>query len=66
MNVSTKLAARARWHRRNGRTSEADTIEAVLAAGGLCRRCGRQLTDPVSVARGVGPECVRHERGTAP
>jgi hypothetical protein len=24
-----------------------------------CRRCGRLLTDPVSVARGIGPECIK-------
>lgn len=25
---------------------------------GTCGRCGRDLTDPVSVARGIGPECA--------
>jgi hypothetical protein len=24
---------------------------------GRCRICGRVLTDPVSIARGIGPEC---------
>lgn len=22
-----------------------------------CNRCGKELTDPVSVRRGIGPEC---------
>lgn len=26
----------------------------------FCRNCGRLLTDPVSVARGIGPECIKH------
>lgn len=25
---------------------------------GSCGRCGRSLTDPVSIARGLGPECA--------
>jgi len=24
-----------------------------------CRVCGRELTDPVSIRRGIGPECFR-------
>jgi len=27
---------------------------------GRCGRCNRVLTDPVSIARGLGPECARH------
>jgi len=26
---------------------------------GCCGRCGRPLTDPVSIQRGIGPECVK-------
>jgi len=26
-----------------------------------CRRCGRTLTDPESVAKGIGPECEQVE-----
>lgn len=36
---------------------QALALEAVLAKRGRCRRCGRELTNPVSIARGVGPEC---------
>ena len=25
----------------------------------FCRICGRLLTDPLSVARGIGPECIK-------
>lgn len=25
---------------------------------GICGKCGRLLTDPVSIARGLGPECA--------
>ena len=25
----------------------------------ICRRCGRALTNPISVARGIGPKCAR-------
>jgi len=33
------------------------------AAGyGSCRRCGRTLTNPLSVARGIGPECIKKQR----
>ena len=27
---------------------------------GRCCRCARPLTDPVSIERGIGPECARH------
>lgn len=26
-----------------------------------CQRCGRGLTDPDSIRRGVGPECIQSE-----
>jgi len=42
---------------------EAATLdrEATLRAGaaGRCCFCGKVLTDPVSMARGIGPECYR-------
>ena len=30
-----------------------------------CRRCGRVLTNPKSVSRGVGPVCWKHIHGGA-
>lgn len=27
---------------------------------GSCCRCGRTLTHPESIARGIGPECIKH------
>ena len=37
-------------------------VEAVEAS--LCGRCGAKLTDPVSIERGIGPECFGRETGT--
>ncbi len=28
-----------------------------------CKKCGRTLRDPVSIARGMGPECAGSNRG---
>ena len=33
--------------------------------GKVCRRCGRELTDPKSEARGIGPICAQHEKREA-
>ncbi len=30
-----------------------------------CGRCGRELTDPVSIARGIGPHCLGIETGSS-
>jgi len=38
----------------------ADPLAAAVATGkltGRCCCCGRELTDPVSVERGIGPIC---------
>ena len=34
--------------------------EAFGKMYGVCVRCGRELTDPTSVARAMGPVCVKH------
>lgn len=39
-----------------------DALEAELGRTGRCRRCGRTLRHPSSVAAGIGPECVGKER----
>jgi hypothetical protein len=53
-----KTAAQAAYWRAHGRPDVAERLEAQLAAASRCRRCGRSLTDPASVARGVGAECA--------
>ena len=40
-------------------TEAAATFRRQLDACTRCRRCGRALTDPVSVARKGGPECIQ-------
>ncbi|MCA1572385.1 MAG: DUF6011 domain-containing protein [Chloroflexi bacterium] len=37
-------------------------LEAALGQLVCCRRCGRHLTHPDSVAAGIGPECARETR----
>lgn len=39
--------------------AQLDAWQAALHAAGYCRRCGRPLTDPESVALGLGPDCAR-------
>jgi hypothetical protein len=41
---------------------EADMLEAELVARQRCKRCGRPLSDPVSMKQGVGPDCLRQLR----
>ena len=36
-----------------------DRLELACRETGRCQRCGRELTDPVSVAQGVGRDCLR-------
>jgi hypothetical protein len=47
----------ARWYRAQGRDDDAQALEDYNAARGFCARCGRQLTNPTSIALGIGPEC---------
>jgi len=42
------------------------TLEAAQAFGrrfGICAYCGRTLTDPASIAAGIGPVCAKGEDG---
>jgi hypothetical protein len=55
------MAKAAAYWRGRGRDDVAERFEADLAAAGRCRRCGRALTDPVSVESGIGPECRTKE-----
>jgi hypothetical protein len=50
------------YYRRNGDTERAERLEEMLAAYGMCKRCGRKLTDPTSVERGTGPECATKDQ----
>lgn len=43
-------------------TNLAEKAEVLLAT--RCAYCGKKLTDPVSVARGVGPECFGRATGS--
>jgi hypothetical protein len=54
-----KVASQGRWHRLHGRLAVAERYEQALVAVGRCKHCGRALRDPLSVARGIGPECIR-------
>lgn len=40
----------------------AAALQAVLDKHKRCRRCGRELRNDVSVARGIGPECWGKEQ----
>lgn len=53
-----KAAALAVHYRTIGATATAERIEADLAREQRCRRCGTILTDPESIARGIGPDCA--------
>jgi hypothetical protein len=65
-----RLAREAAYHRRRqGEVSDpamqayhrgrADMAVALLIQAACCRRCGRELTNPASRRRGIGPECAR-------
>lgn len=47
----------ARWL--NGEFSE--LVDAVFQEESNCGVCGRTLTDPESIERGIGPECYKQE-----
>jgi hypothetical protein len=53
----TKLAEQAAWHRQGGRLDIAEKFETQLVREGRCKLCGRPLSDPDSLERGVGPDC---------
>lgn len=42
-----------------GEPTQCEVLEEVR-----CGRCGRELTDPVSIMRGIGPECYEQETGS--
>lgn len=47
-----------------GRPTLGDRLRSARARHGhACRMCGTPITDPKSVARGVGPECWKKISG---
>lgn len=40
-----------------------DGISAGLLSNGRCLKCGRELSDPDSLARGIGPDCLNEFGG---
>jgi hypothetical protein len=54
-----RAALQARHLHALGRHDEAQLLEDYVArhAAQHCRICGRRLTHPISLARGIGPEC---------
>ena len=51
---AAQLAADARAH---GEHPHADKLQTLLVALMHCANCGLLLADPVSIGRGVGPDC---------
>lgn len=48
-----------------GALGKAEGILASLSAATRCQICGRELTDPVSIAHGIGPDCIAKLRREA-
>lgn len=42
----------------------AEEKNATFLESNECGRCGRQLTDPVSIERGIGPTCLGADTGS--
>lgn len=51
---AAKLAEKARAR---GDQPHAERLQAALVALMFCANCGRPLNDPVSIDRGIGPDC---------
>lgn len=52
-----KAAQLAEQARARGEDPHADKLQTLLVALMHCANCGRPLTDPVSISRGIGPDC---------
>jgi len=52
-----KAAKLAEASRARGDDPNADKLQAALVALMFCANCGRPLTDPLSIERGIGPDC---------
>jgi Family of unknown function (DUF6011) len=56
-NWPRKAARLAADSRARGDHPHADKLQAALVALMFCANCGRPLIDPVSINRGIGPDC---------
>ena len=56
-NWPRKAAKLAEKARARGDQPHADKLQAALVALMFCANCGRPLADPVSIERGIGPDC---------
>ena len=52
-----KAAQLACEARARGDDPHADKLQTVLITLGHCANCGHPMADPLSVSRGVGPDC---------
>ena len=52
-----KAAKLAKTCRERGDHPHAEKLHAALVALMFCANCGRPLADPVSIDRGIGPDC---------
>lgn len=39
---------------------DTNSEQLIVKPLGICAKCGKLLTDPVSITRGYGPECIKH------
>lgn len=56
-NYPRKAAKYAAECRERGDDPHADMLQAALIAHMFCANCGRPLVDPLSIGRGIGPDC---------
>jgi Family of unknown function (DUF6011) len=56
-NWPRKAARLAVACRERGDHPHADKLHAALVALMFCANCGRPLVDPLSIGRGIGPDC---------
>jgi Family of unknown function (DUF6011) len=56
-NYPRKAAQLAAVARARGEHPHADKLQTLLTSLMSCANCGRSLVDPVSIGRGIGPDC---------
>lgn len=58
---ATQDRVAGRFAEAHQRAEQAARLHAELAGEQRCRECGRKMTDPESIARGIGPECFNRK-----